>query len=370
VPLESLAISAGTLFPTFATEVTSYSAAVAYANASLTVTPTAGDARSTITVDDVTVVSGSASQAVSLQEGRTEIEIIVTAVDGKTTKTYALSVDRQGAHAGEWVTIPPTGTVPATFMMGSPVGEFGRNNDNEIQHEVTLTNKFEILSTEVTQTEYMDLMIANPSYFKLPDHPSCLTCPVERVTWHEAAAYCNALSVNHLGGPLAECYTSRDGGMTYELNTPYATPYACPGYRLPTEAEWEYAARAGTDTATYNGDFDETEASYRAVLDPIAWYASNSGGTTHQVATRDVNAWGLYDMLGNVWEWCHDWYGSYPTTPSPLENPWGPDVGSGRVGRGGSWDDDAGVARAARRGNGDPGGRYDNLGFRPVRSLP
>jgi formylglycine-generating enzyme required for sulfatase activity len=164
------------------------------------------------------------------------------------------------------------------------------------------------------------------------------------------------------------------------------SPYACNGYRLPTEAEWEYAARAGDPRATYNGDLDVKTCFApdwpSSVLDPIAWFDANSsysdgGRRTHEVAGKRPNAWGLYDMLGNVWEWCHDWYGDYPTTPGAVENPVGPGEGPYRVLRGVSFNYDNGYIRAAIR---DPGYRTSGdgsyivrsyvVGFRPVRSLP
>jgi sulfatase modifying factor 1 len=368
VPLESLTISAGTLVPMFATEVTSYTATVACAHASLTVTPTAGDARSTITVNGVTVASGSESQAIQPEVGRTEIEIVVTAVDGITTKTYALSVDRQDAEVGQWVTITPgTDPFPASFMMGSPVGEVGRLDADETPHAVMLTHPFEILSTEVTQAEFVDRMGYNPS-----DFDTCSNCPVQLVSWHEAAAYCNALS----GTTYGHCYDCiPDSDPTKVIcapSTSYASPYECPGYRLPTEAEWEYAARAGDPRATYNGDLVATDCSSNDVLNLIAWYCGNSGATTHSVATKKQNAWGLYDMLGNVNEWCNDRYGPYQTDPSPLLDPWDPPppVFSNRVFRGGSWGGNASSARAANRDFFQPEIRYNLVGFRPVRSLP
>jgi formylglycine-generating enzyme required for sulfatase activity len=148
----------------------------------------------------------------------------------------------------------------------------------------------------------------------------------------------------------------------------YATPYACPGYRLPTEAEWEYAARAGTTTGTYNGTSTLLYCEQpNGVLDSIAWFCGNGGSTTHAAGGKTANAWGLYDLLGNVWEWVHDWYAAYPGDAS---DPWGPAAGSLRVIRGGSWVNVAQYARAADRNYDDPSSRGDSLGFRPVRSLP
>ena len=251
---------------------------------------------------------------------------------------------------------------PGTFTMGSPTGEPGRGSD-ETEHTVTLTGSYEIMEKEVTQDQFYALMAYRPSSFSWCGG----SCPVETVCWHEAAAYANALSV---AGGYAECYacTGSGTGVSCTPSTSYSTPYDCPGYRLPTEAEWEYAARAGTTGGTYNGTSTLTDCTMpNTVVDPIAWFCGNSSSTTHEVGGKTANAWGLYDMLGNVWEWCHDWYGTYPGT---VTDPWGPGTGSYRVPRGGSCYSLAGGARAAIRYTYDPGLRYGDLGFRLARSLP
>jgi formylglycine-generating enzyme required for sulfatase activity len=244
--------------------------------------------------------------------------------------------------------------------MGSPTDEWGRWAD-ENQHEVTLTNDFEIQTTEVTQGQFQELMSYNPSVLT-----RCgLDCPVDSVNWYEAAAYCNALS--EIAG-LARCYECAGSGESVECgpSESYDTPYNCPGYRLPTEAEWEYAARSGTTAATY-GD-----------LFAVAWYWDNSGmpdhGTPHPVGTRMASPWGLYDMLGNVSEWCHDRHDNdyrvrTPYDPAPTTDPSGPEEGSDRVCRGGGWRFFAETNRAANRSWAPPGDRFFYRGFRPVRTL-
>jgi formylglycine-generating enzyme required for sulfatase activity len=182
---------------------------------------------------------------------------------------------------------------PGKFMMGSPDSEEGRKADEGPQHEVAISKPFYLGLTEVTQAQYEAVMGTNPSQFKGP------TNPVEMVTWNEAADFCRKLSAK----------TRK-------------------AVRLPTEAEWEYACRAGTKTRYSFGDADTDLGDY-------CWYHSNSGGTTHPVGQKKPNAWGLYDMHGNVMEWCADWYGNYPS--GACTDPQGPASGTHRVKRGGSY---------------------------------
>jgi formylglycine-generating enzyme required for sulfatase activity len=193
-------------------------------------------------------------------------------------------------------------------------------------------------ATEVTQGEWQAVMGSNPSHFK-----NCgANCPVEQVSWDDAVGYANALSRRE---GLPECYA----GSTF-------TGLTCTGYRLPTEAEWEYAARAGTTTATH------------ADRGTVAWFSENSGSETHPVGQKQPNAWGLYDMLGNVWEWTSGWYDRYPS--GPVADPTGTGAGLNRVYRGGSWRLNARYARAAYRDNDRPVNRSNALGFRLVRTVP
>jgi formylglycine-generating enzyme required for sulfatase activity len=256
-----------------------------------------------------------------------------------------------------------------SFSMGSPYSEPCRD-DMEVQYQVTLTRSFSLKATEVTQAEWQALMGNNPSQ----NSPGCDECPVEMVNWYEALSYCNALSAS-VG--LKACYTlsgcngqSAGTGMECAGVTITALDgdvYGCEGYRLPTEAEWEYAARAGTTTATYNGDI-AVEDCYSAspVLEPIAWYSENSSSITHPFAKRQPNAWGLYDMLGNVWEWAwdlHDSYGEYVTDPVDSSS------GLYRAYRGCSWYTAAHQCRAAFRIRDVPETRSERLGFRPARTI-
>jgi len=221
----------------------------------------------------------------------------------------------------EFVYIPP-----GEFMMGSPEYKPGRFDDEKL-HRVRLTRGFYIQTTQVTQKQWKKVIGSNPSYFK------GATLPVENVSWNEAVEFCEKLS--------------RNTGKKY---------------RLPTEAEWEYACRAGTDTAYCFGNDSER-------LEKYAWFNENSGEKTHPVAQLESNAWGLYDMHGNVWEWCQDWCGDYPS--GPVTDPIGPSSGSGRVERGGGWNGNAQNCRSADRFRNSADDRILNLGFRlvlPVRS--
>ncbi len=216
--------------------------------------------------------------------------------------------------------------VPAgTFVMGSPEGEAGRDDD-ERQRAVTISQGFWLGKYEVTQGEWEAVMGSNPSYFV-----ECgARCPVEWVSWEEVQEFIWKLNAKESGSGYA--------------------------YRLPSEAEWEYAARAGTTGARY-GELDE-----------IAWYGGNSGPEpeTHPVGEKRPNAWGLHDMLGNVWEWTADWYGAYPS--GAVTDPAGPRTGSSRVNRGGSWGSLARNVRSAYRGNPSPGHRAYLIGCRLVRT--
>jgi len=207
----------------------------------------------------------------------------------------------------------------------------------------------------VTQRDYLLLMHVNPSYF-----PGDLSRPVESVTWFDAILYCNARSKRD-GKDTVYGYSGISGtyGAGCSGLTDLVIDLSKKGYRLPTEAEWEYACRAGTTTTCYWGNDSSAGGAY-------AWSSGNSGGTTHLVATKQANAWGLYDMAGNVWERCHDWYAVYGSGAET--DPSGPGTGSYRVVRGGSWDSYPQYLRCANRLWGGPEIRNYVIGFRCVCS--
>ena len=206
---------------------------------------------------------------------------------------------------------------PGTFMMGASPGDTQASNDEKPAHEVTITNAFYLGRTPVTQKQWKRKMVSNPSLFRLGiDSPSR---PVDQVSWNDCQQFC-----------------------------------AKTGMKLPTEAEWEYACRAGTTTARY-GEVND-----------IAWYNGNAGGTTHAVAGKLPNALGFFDMLGNVWEWCEDWLGPYSS--GSVTNPTGPTTGSSRLLRGGNWSDPSILCRASERLSGTPDCISSIVGFRVVRT--
>jgi formylglycine-generating enzyme required for sulfatase activity len=268
-------------------------------------------------------------------------------------------------------------TIPAgTFLMGSPGSEPGRQED-EVQHPVTVSS-FRLMKTEVTQAMFESVMGFNPAavgstswgtacreYEGVPlVDPSF---PVMCVTWLDGVEFANALSRKE-GVPPA--YVINNGVV--------ARVAGSTGYRFPTEAEWEYAARAGTTTpyATVSssdlavcGAANVGDATAKAKWTTWTTFGCSDGVLgLARVGSFAANAWGLHDMIGNVWEWVEDWYAAYP--PGSLTDPAGPSGGSNRVYRGGGWYGAPAYARVANRDGNAPGDRDCNLGFRLARSNP
>lgn len=244
--------------------------------------------------------------------------------------------------------------VGESFAMGSPSSEVGRDPD-EVLHTVVMTRRVEFSDHEVTQAEYQSVMGANPSRFVGNSRP------VENVTWYDAIAYCNALSVREGKTPA---YTV--DGLSVAWNRD------ADGWRLPTEAEWERACRAGTATPFSSGGIRETACKDSLgfpdpSLDAVGWYCGNSPTSTQDVKEKQPNTAGLYDMHGNVWEWCWDWYGNL--SAEVALDPEGPEAGIQRVRRGGSWYHYARVCRSASRDAYFPNSKDDVLGFRVVRTV-
>jgi formylglycine-generating enzyme required for sulfatase activity len=293
---------------------------------------------------DGSFIDGYEEQYTSLSQGFELIPKLAMQASGGVVPAVSSTPARTPAPA----TTSAPATTPAssnfvrinsgTFQMGSNSGQ----DDEKPVHTVTLKS-FSIGKYPVTQKEWFEVMGTNPSKFKGDN------LPVEQVSWFDAVEYCNKRSVKE---GLTPAYSGSGNNITCNWNAN--------GYRLPTEAEWEYAAKGGKPDAiayAYAGSNS---------VDAVAWYTSNSGGSTKPVGTKEPNSAGLYDMSGNVWEWCWDWYGIYPsgkqtdprgTTPSVI-----------RVARGGAWNYEAVGARSASRVSNIPNGRDSSFGFRLARN--
>ncbi len=235
-----------------------------------------------------------------------------------------------------------------TFLMGADSSCHTAGDTNywgDTVHSVILT-AFNMSETEVTQEQYLSVMGVNPSSFT-----GDLTRPVEMVSWYDAVRFCNSLSL--ITGKTA----------CYDLSNSDSTQWKCDmtqnGYRLPSEAEWEYAAKAGNDSCNYYWGNDT------ATLNVNSWNLNNSDYFAHPVGTKTANAFGLYDMSGNVWQWCNDWYGTYRSLAQ--SDPAGATTGDSRTLRGGSWEVIVATSfRSAFRYSDFPASRYYDIGFRIV----
>jgi formylglycine-generating enzyme required for sulfatase activity len=244
-------------------------------------------------------------------------------VSPPTGKTYKNSIGM------EFIEIPA-----GEFLMGCSKGDAECNDDEKPQHKVKITKSFYMGKFEVTQGQWKKVMGNNPSNFA-----NCgEECPVEQVSWDDIQEYIGKLCKREKQSPCK--------------------------YRLPTEAEWEYAARAGGSTRSPTGGSKYYWGD--TINDAYLWYDNNSGNATHPVGKKKPNAWGLYDMSGNVWEWVGDWHRSDFYKNSPTNDPKGANSGGIRVLRGGSWSINARYSRLSYRNVYDPGSRDINCGFRLV----
>ncbi len=248
---------------------------------------------------------------------------------------FAFGQKKESLAAPEGMALVPAGT----FMMGDTMYDWEKP-----VHEVRISKAYYMGKYEVTQAEWEEVMGSSPSAFKGDD------LPVENVSWNDVIDYCNKRSAAE---GLTPCYSVSDDTVSWD--------FSANGYRLPTEAEWEWAAR-GTGKGRLDYQYSGSDTA-----GDVAWYDENSGRKTHPVGQKQANSLGIYDMSGNVWEWCWDWYWDYPS--SSQTDPRGAASGTGRVLRGGSWRNLAQIVRSAFRGDTAPGYRLDILGFRVVRSF-
>jgi formylglycine-generating enzyme required for sulfatase activity len=263
-----------------------------------------------------------------------------------------------GSPLDPWVRVPN-----GRFTMGSPQTEPCRDA-NEAQRQVLLTRRFQLMRLEVGRGEFQHLMGSQPSL------PGCDEdgCPVNNIDWHQAAAYCNALSTQ-VG--LPGCYECSGNPWHCRVPSTFQGPavYGCQGYRLPTTAEWEWSYRAGSQTALYSGAIDVCDGTV-AAADSIAWYEANASGKLHARGTRQANAWGLYDMAGNALEWTHDGNAPFVDSVDPVGDDDDDTKSTSRGLRGGSFRDAPGALRGAGIRISPPGLRTDETGFRCARTLP
>ncbi len=278
----------------------------------------------------------------------------------KTFKSKSIDLEMVLIDAGE-------------FQMGSPASET-EQGDDEFQHRARITKPFYLGKYEVTQSDYQRVTGSNPSYFASPgsgkDKVSGMDTsrfPVESVSWYDAVEFCNKLSQQDGFTPYYALASVQRESNTIKSVT--VTIAGGNGYRLPTEAEWEYACRAGTTTPFH---FGASNNGREANVDGNYPYGTSTKGTylerTTNVGTYAPNRFGLYDMHGNVYEWCWDWYDKDYYAGSPTDDPKGPASGEDRVLRGGSWDNYAWNTRSANRYGFTPDNRYDFSGFRVSRT--
>jgi formylglycine-generating enzyme required for sulfatase activity len=339
-----------------------------------------GTLRGSVSADcsSFALVSGGATVALRHGENQTVVVRFTPRAEGDASCRIEVGGPfRPVGCVGRGVLLLPISMIAIetgpVFSMGSPVTEVGRDPADERSHPVRLTRSFLAGAHEVTQAEWFAIMGWNDSAFPGGDRP------VERITWFDALEFCNRMSARD---SLTAVYDI--GGRSTEgsriVHAEVVTHWANNGYRLPTEAEWEFACRAGSTAATFRGETAELACRpLDPVLDPVGWYCGNSEDATHQVGLREDNPWGLGDILGNVFEWTWDRYDAtygldFPPLPaepdSVVSDPVGSSTGDSRVCRGGSWLVTPRECRSAFRFYHPPGSFYSDVGLRIVRNAP
>ena len=256
----------------------------------------------------------------------------------RAVKPFSVARLKIGKVKQQMVLVPK-----GSFVMGAVVGDNMAEEDEKCQHTVTLSHPFWVADSPVTQMLYRSILGKNPSRFKNEDNP------VEMVSWFDAIQFCNALSLRENLQPCYEVKSEEDEDVRWDRQAN--------GYRLLTEAEWEYVARSG-GVQVYAGSNESMD---------VAWFSGNSSGTTQPVKKKDPTLWGLYDLSGNVWEWCWDWFAEY--VDGNATDPIGPKEGRGRSFRGGSWAVPEKMVRTSQRGAERPHNRMNGLGFRVARNI-
>ncbi len=272
------------------------------------------------------------------EELRTYGEIHPSLLGFRAVKPFSTAWLRAGRVKQQMILVPK-----GTYVMGALPTDTQAESDEAPQHNVTISQPFWVANTPVTQMMYRAILGRNPSQFKEEDHP------VEMVSWFDAIQFCNALSLREGLMPCYEIKSEEDEDVRWNRQAH--------GYRLLTEAEWEYLSRAGSG--------QQFSGSNNALS--VAWFSANSGGMTRPVKKLDPNLWGVYDLSGNVWEWCWDWFGEY--VDGNATDPVGPKEGRGRVFRGGSWAVPEKMVRTTQRGAERPHNRMNGLGFRIARNV-
>lgn len=251
-----------------------------------------------------------------------------------------------------------------SFTMGSPDTDPDARENEKPQSRVTLTRSFLIGMHEVTQEQYTQVMNLKPAHF-VYEHSQ--KHPVEHVTWFDAVKFCNALSA---ATGLTPCYTDQHGSTKIETSDTISCAWKANGFRLPTEAEWEYACRAGTTTRYCCGDELDQDYSWNWKNSLVKYKPNSRGWGTNPVGSKKPNAWGIHDMHGSLWEWCWNWYSIPRATQSQEIDPIGPATGSVRVYRGGAWSSEPYSVRSAIRYGAPPYYRNGHMCFRVMRIIP